>query len=118
MLLLLIILTRLSLEKENIIKDIRNIFKLKKELNYRAIKDIRNLFRLIQLQIEYLEIFGIFLRMRKKRKSVKVSNFCDNNYIEYESNGDSNKTLSVEKYLNLIRPHLKYIINNLKKSGT
>ena len=56
--------------------------------------------------------------MRKKRKSVKVSNFCDNNYIEYESNGDSNKTLSVEKYLNLIRPHLKYIINNLKKSGT
>ena len=46
MLLLLIILTRLSLEKENIIKDIRNIFKLKKELNYRAIKDIRNLFRL------------------------------------------------------------------------
>ena len=42
MLLLLIILTRLSLEKE----DIRNIFKLKKELNYRAIKDIRNLFRL------------------------------------------------------------------------
>ena len=56
--------------------------------------------------------------MRKKRKSVKVSNFCDNNYIEYQSNGDSNKTLSVEKYLNLIRPHLKYIINNLKKSGT
>ena len=56
--------------------------------------------------------------MRKKRKSVKVSNFCDNNYIEYESNGDSNKTLSVEKYLNLIRPHLKHIINNLKKSGT
>ena len=46
MLLLLIILTRLSLEKENIIKDIRNIFKLKKELNYRAIKDIRNFFRL------------------------------------------------------------------------
>ena len=46
MLLVLIILTRLSLEKENIIKDIRNIFKLKKELNYRAIKDIRNLFRL------------------------------------------------------------------------
>ena len=46
MLLVLIILTRLSLEKENIIKDIRNIFKLKKELKYRAIKDIRNLFRL------------------------------------------------------------------------
>ena len=28
-----------------IIRDIRNLFRLKKELNYTAIKDIRNLFR-------------------------------------------------------------------------
>ena len=36
----------LSLEEENVIKDIRNIFRLnKKELNYTAVKDIRNLFR-------------------------------------------------------------------------
>ena len=33
-------------EEENIIKDIRNFFRLKKELNYTAIKDITNLFRL------------------------------------------------------------------------
>ena len=33
-------------EAENIITDIRNLFTLKKELNYTAIKDIRNLFRL------------------------------------------------------------------------
>ena len=33
-------------EKENIIKDLRNIFRLKKELNYTANKDIKNLFRL------------------------------------------------------------------------
>ena len=31
---------------ENIIKNIRNIFRLKKELNYAAIKDIKNTFRL------------------------------------------------------------------------
>ena len=31
-------------EKEKIIKDIRNLFILKKELNYTAIKDIGNLF--------------------------------------------------------------------------
>ena len=46
----------LSLEKGNIIKDIRNLFRLKKELNYTAIKDIRNLSRLEekvkQLKIE------------------------------------------------------------------
>ena len=34
----------LSLKEENIIKDIRNLFRLKKEPNYTAIKYIRNLF--------------------------------------------------------------------------
>ena len=29
-------------------------------------------------------------------KPVRVNNFWSNNYIEYESNGDRNKTLSVE----------------------
>ena len=33
-------------EEENIIKDIRNLLRLKKELNYTAFKDISNLFRL------------------------------------------------------------------------
>ena len=61
----------LSLKEENIIKDTRNLFRLKEqELNYTAIKDIRNLFRqkkkLKQLKIEYLEILSIFLSMKKK----------------------------------------------------
>ena len=36
---------RLSLQEENIIKDIRHLLRLKKELNYPQINDIRNLFR-------------------------------------------------------------------------
>ena len=44
-------------EEENVIKDVRNVFRLKKELNYTAIKDITNLFRLEiklkRLKIEY-----------------------------------------------------------------
>ena len=44
--------------------------------------------------------------------------FWSKNYIEYESNGDRNKALSVEEFLNKIRPYLKDIINNLKKSNT
>ena len=55
---------------------------------------------------------------RNYYKPVRVSNFWSNNNIEYESNSDRNKTLSVEEYLNKIRPCLKDIINNLKKSGT
>ena len=35
----------LSCEEEKLIKDIRNFFRLKKELNYTAIKYIRNIFR-------------------------------------------------------------------------
>ena len=45
-----------------------------------------------------------------------MSNFLSQTYIEYGSKGDRNKALSVEKYLNKIRPYLKGIINNLKKS--
>ena len=44
-----------------------------------------------------------------------VGNCWSNNYIEHESNGDSNKTLSVEEYVYKIRPNIKDIINNLEK---
>ena len=47
-----------------------------------------------------------------------VSNFWSSNYIEYKSKDDESKTLSVEEFLNKIRPYLKYIINDLKKFGT
>ena len=36
----------LRLTEENVIKDIRNLFGLQKELNYTEIKNIRKLFRL------------------------------------------------------------------------
>ena len=51
-------------------------------------------------------------------KPVTVNNFWSNNYIEYKSNGDKNKMLSVGEYLNKIRPYLEGIINYLKKSDT
>ena len=48
----------------------------------------------------------------------KKFSFWNNNYIEYKSNGDRNKTLSAEERLNKIRPYLKDVINNLKISDT
>ena len=50
------IMQSLSLEEENIIKDIRNLFRLKKKLK--------------QLKIEYLEILRIFLSMKNKKKII------------------------------------------------
>ena len=50
-------------------------------------------------------------------EQVIVNNFSSNNYIEYRSEGDR-KTLSVKEYPKKIKPYLKDIINNLKKSYT
>ena len=44
------------LEEENIIKDIRNLFRLKKEQNYTVIKDTRNLFTLEKKKLKQLKI--------------------------------------------------------------
>ena len=40
------------------------------------------------------------------------------NFIGYETNGDRNKVLSIEEYFIKIRPYLKDIINDVKKSDT
>ena len=93
-----------SLEEENISKDVRNHFRLKREMDNTAIKDIINLFERKEEEHYY--------------KPVRVCNFCGNNYIEYESKGDRNKAPSVEEYLNKIRSYLKDIIKKRAKSGT
>ena len=49
---------------------------------------------------------------------VRESNFWRKAYIEQDIKGDRNNTLSDKEYLNQIRPYLKDIINNLKKSDT
>ena len=112
-------------EEENIIKDIRILFRLKKEQNYTAVKDIINLFR----QEEKTKVIkNRILRDAKNLsknekdenyyKPVRVNNLWSNNYIEYESNGNKIKRYKL-KNLNKVSPHLKdVIINNLKKSST
>ena len=52
----------------------------------RVIRDIRNLF-------EHEE---------EHYKLVRIGNFWSSNYIEYESNGNRDKTLSTDEYLNKI----------------
>ena len=92
--------------EENIIKDIRNLFRLKWRLNYTAMKDVKNLFTLeketkvIKWRI-LTHIKNLFEREEEENyyNPVRVSNFWIKNYIEYESNGDRNKTLPVEKCL-------------------
>ena len=74
---------------ENIIRSIRNLFKLKNQNE--AIND----------KIAIIYFYYIF---------------WNNNYIEYECSGDRNKNLSVKKYLDEIKLVLRDIILNLQKS--
>ena len=48
----------------------------------------------------------------------RVNNFQNNNYIEYESNGDKNTKLSLDEYLNKIKSYLRNIIINLQISDS
>ena len=97
-------------EKENkaikgiILRGVRKVFMLEKHnkaIQHIIPRDFRNLFENEEEEKNY-------------HKPLSVCNFWSNNYIEYESNNDRNKTLSVEEYLNKIRSYLKDIINYLK----
>ena len=79
----------------------------KKEINNRLIKD-----RIIR------DIRTHFAQEEDYYKPKRVSNFWNNNYIEYESNGDKNRNLSLDEYLNKVKPYLRDIIIILQKSDT
>ena len=68
-------------------------------IKYRIIRDIRTLFE--QEEEDYY-------------KPKRVSNFWNNNYIEYGSNGDKNRNLWLEEYLNEIEACLRNIITDLQ----
>ena len=132
--------------ENNIIKNVRNLSRLKKEMNDTATKDMRNLFRLKKenksIKSRATGDVGNLFRLKKDKKPIKnrvirdirnlfehekeekyynpvrVGNFWSNNYTGYESNSDRNKTLLAEEYRDEIRPYLKDIINNLKKFDT
>ena len=46
----------------------------------------------------------------------RVSNVWNNNWIEYESNGDKNRNLLLGEYLHKIKPYLRNKVINLQSS--
>ena len=83
----------------------KNISKLKKYHDYDDIehKGIRNKKKLFDLSID-----------KDFYKPIKTNDAFNSNYIEYESKGDNNKTLSIREYLNIIRPYLRGIMYDHK----
>ena len=91
--------------ENKIIKDVRNLFRLKKNevIKDKIINDIRNLFE--HEEEDYY-------------KPIQIEIFWSDNFIEYESNGDRNKTGAIEEDLFKIRLYVKGILNDLQKLDT
>ena len=67
--------------------------RLKKELSYTTIEVTRNLYR---LEKETNAIRDLFEHKEVNYCKLKrMSNYWSNNYIEYKSNGDTRKVISV-----------------------
>ena len=49
-------------------------------------------------------------------RPIRAGNFYSNNYIEYESKGDSSRKRIVKEYLNEIKLYLRDVIIDLQKS--
>ena len=50
-------------------------------------------------------------------KPIITESAFNNNYIQYESKGNKDKILTVNEYLDIIRPYLRDIINDHKTQG-
>ena len=71
------------------------------------------------MSIKEKVIFGIMMTLNKEEdyyESKRVRNVWNNNYIEYESNGDKNRNLSLDEYRNKIKTYLRNMIINLQNS--
>ena len=100
--------------KDKIISDIWMLFETeeekedrKKNQDERIIKDrvIRCIRKLFQQQQE-----------EHYYKPERVSNFWNNSYIEFESNGDRNRNVSLDELINKIKSYLRNIIIDLQNS--
>ena len=59
----------------------------------------------IMIKIIYLETF-LFDPEKGHYQSKKSVDAFNNNYVEYESVGEKDKTLTIKDYLDMIRPYL------------
>ena len=62
-------------------------------------------------------LYELFKPKEDNYKPIRIGNTFSSNYIEYKSNGDKDKTLSIKDYLDEIKPYLSDIINYHKTQG-
>ena len=80
---------------------------LKNSVPSKNIKELRNKNR----DDDKRDLRALYEPEKDHYEPQKLKGAFDDEYIEYESNGDKNKT-SIEEYLNVIRPYLSNMIDN------
>ena len=109
--------------KNKTIIDTKRLYSLRKEkgIGNRVFRDIQNLYRLAKKKdINDKVLIDIRTSYEFKEdyyKPITTGNAISSNYIEYERNGDKDKTLSIKDYLDEIKPYLNHMKNDHKTQG-
>ena len=101
-------LTKTKEIEKNLLELEKNLFKSKKYYDYddTEYKEIRNAKKIFDLSID-----------EDYYKPIITNGAFNNNYIQYESKGNKDKILTINEYLDMIRPYLGDIINDHKTQG-
>ena len=63
------------------------------------------------------EIKKFIYGLKNNFKPYKFTSSFDSNYVEYRSDGDEDKNLSIKEYIDEIRHYLSHIINEHKNKN-
>ena len=109
---------RLKKEKKDILGKKRGIEKIRSKKDNKKIAEIKDIVK-SALLIKREKIKNIEKILKIKRydayKPEKICEAFDGNFIEYQSKGDRDKSVSIARYLRIIRGYLKKMIDSKKK---
>ena len=95
--------------KDKIIRDIWTFFETEEENKERNWRKKKHNERLIKNGV-IRDIMTLFVQEEDYYEPKRVNTFLDNNYIEHENNGDKNKYLLLDEYLNKTKTYLRNIM--------
>ena len=113
---------KIVIEKKPNYDEIKNCLIKQLKKYFKKLLDVKKSKYLDDDDVEYKEIRDLDLLFEEidgndYYKPILAKSYNKESYKEYESRGDKNKELPIEKYLNKIIPYLKELINNHKDIG-
>ena len=111
---------RLKKEKKDILGKKRGIEKIRSKKDNKKIAEIKDTVKspLLNYREKIKKIEKIIkIKRYDAYKPKKISGAFSDNFIEYQSNGYRDRSISIVTYLNNIREHLRKLIDSKKRNG-